>query len=165
MKLYSNPASPFARKCRVIAHELGLKLEVVDIAARDDEGFRAINPLKKIPALVLGDGSALFDSPVICEYLNEFGGGKFFPGKTVWQQNSGRWKALGLQALGDGIMDAAVACRYEITQPEARRNPDHGAPRPAGVVEPAPVQHDPKPDQHDLRQHKRHDAEPRRDRL
>jgi glutathione S-transferase len=104
-----------------------LKLEVVDIAARDDEGFRAINPLKKIPALVLDDGSALFDSPVICEYLNEFGGGKFFPGKTVWQQNSGRWKALGLQALGDGIMDAAVACRYEITQPEARRNPDHTA--------------------------------------
>jgi glutathione S-transferase len=127
MKLYSNPASPFARKCRVIAHELGLELEVVDIAARDDEGFRAINPLKKIPALVLDDGSALFDSPVICEYLNEFGGGKFFPGKTVWQQNSGRWKALGLQALGDGIMDAAVACRYEITQPEARRNPDHVA--------------------------------------
>jgi len=127
MKLYSNPASPFARKCRVIAHELGLKLDVVDIAARDDEGFRAINPLKKIPALVLDDGSALFDSPVICEYLNEFGGGKFFPGKTVWQQNSGRWKALGLQALGDGIMDAAVACRYEITQPEARRNPDHVA--------------------------------------
>jgi len=127
MKLYSNPASPFARKCRVIAHELRLKLEVVDIAARDDEGFRAINPLKKIPALVLDDGSALFDSPVICEYLNEFGGGKFFPGKTVWQQNSGRWKALGLQALGDGIMDAAVACRYEITQPEARRNPDHVA--------------------------------------
>lgn len=125
MKLYSNPASPFARKCRVIAHELALKLEIIDIAARDDEGFRAINPLKKIPALVLDDGSALFDSPVICEYLNEFGGGKFFPGKTVWQQNSGRWKALGLQALGDGIMDAAVACRYEITQPEARRNPDH----------------------------------------
>jgi glutathione S-transferase len=127
MKLYSNPASPFARKCRVIAYELELKLEVVDIAARDDESFRAINPLKKIPALVLDDGSALFDSPVICEYLNEFGGGKFFPGKTVWQQNSGRWKALGLQALGDGIMDAAVACRYEITQPEARRNPDHVA--------------------------------------
>jgi glutathione S-transferase len=106
---------------------LGLKLEIIDIAARDDEGFRAINPLKKIPALVLDDGSALFDSPVICEYLNEFGSGKFFPGKTVWQQNSGRWKALGLQALGDGIMDAAVACRYEITQAEERRNRDHVA--------------------------------------
>ena len=125
MKLYSNPASPFARKCRVIAHELGLKLEEVNVNPRDDESFRDINPLKKIPALVLDDGSALFNSPVICEYLNEFGGGKFFPGMTIWRQVSGRWKALGLQALGDGIMDAAVACRYESTQPEERRNPDH----------------------------------------
>ena len=44
----------------------------------------------------------LFDSPVICEYLNQLGGGKFFPGMSLWRQNSGRWKALGLQALGDG---------------------------------------------------------------
>jgi glutathione S-transferase len=125
VKLYSHPASPFARKCRVIAHELGIKLEEININARDDESFRAINPLKKIPALVLDDGSALFDSPVICEYLNEIAGGKFFPGQSVWRPVSGRWKALGLQALGDGIMDAAVACRYESTQPEERRNPDH----------------------------------------
>ena len=125
MKLYSNPASPFARKCRVIAHELGIKLEEVNINVRDDENFRAVNPLKKIPALVLDDGSALFDSPVICEYLNEFGGGKFFTPASVWKPVSGRWKALGLQALGDGIMDAAVACRYETTQPEALRNADH----------------------------------------
>jgi glutathione S-transferase len=125
LKLYSHPASPFARKCRVIAHELAIKLEEININARDDESFRAINPLKKIPALVLDDGSALFDSPVICEYLNEFRGGKFFPGQSVWRPTSGRWKALGLQALGDGIMDAAVACRYESTQPEERRNPDH----------------------------------------
>lgn len=125
MKLYSHPASPFARKCRVIAHELSLKLEEVVVNARDDEGLRAVNPLKKIPTLVLDDGSALFDSRVICEYLNEFGGGKFFPGMTVWRQVSGRWKALGLQALGDGIMDAGVACRYESLEPEERRNPSH----------------------------------------
>jgi glutathione S-transferase len=125
MKLYTNPASPFARKCRVIAHELGLKLEEINVNARDDDGLRAINPLKKIPALVLDDGSALYDSPVICEYLNHIGGGKFFPGMNIWRQVSGRWKAMGLQALGDGIMDAAVACRYESTQAEERRNPDH----------------------------------------
>src|SRR6185295_2072554 len=101
--------------------------EEINVVARDNEDLRAINPLKKIPALVLDDGSALFDSPVICEYLNHIGGGKFFPGVTVWSQVSGRWKALGLQALGDGIMDAAVACRYETTQPEDRRNPDHVA--------------------------------------
>ena len=125
MKLYTNPASPFARKCRVVAHELGLKLEEINVVARDNEDLRAINPLKKIPALVLDDGSALFDSPVICEYLNHIGGGKFFPGMTIWSQVSGRWKALGLQALADGIMDAAVACRYETTQAEERRNPEH----------------------------------------
>ena len=62
-----------------------------------------------IPALVLGDGSVLIDSPVICEYLNHIGGGKFFPGMNIFKQNSGRWKALGLQALGDGLADAAVA--------------------------------------------------------
>ena len=127
MKLYSNPISPFARKARVIAHELGLKLEIVDVNARDDEDLRRINPLKKIPILVLADGSALFDSPVICEYLNEQGGGKFFPGMSIWRHATGRWKALGLQALADGIMDAAVACRYETMQPEDRSNSDHVA--------------------------------------
>lgn len=126
MKLYTNPASPFARKCRVIAHELKLKLDEIHVAAaRDDESLRRINPLKKIPILILDDGSALFDSTVICEYLNNIGGGKFFPGMTIWRPTSGRWKALGLQALADGIMDAAVGCRYEMLVPEERQNRDH----------------------------------------
>jgi glutathione S-transferase len=116
LKLYSNPASPFARKARVIAHELGLKLEILS-RPNDVAEFRRINPLGKIPVLVLDDGSALFDSPVICEYLNQFGGGKFFPGMSLWRQNSGRWKALSLQALGDGIADAAVARVVEGRQP------------------------------------------------
>ena len=125
MKLYSHPVSPFARKARIIAHELGLKLEIVHIeSARKDPNLRNVNPLKQIPVLVLDDGSSLFDSPVICEYLNHSGGGKFFPGMSIWRHNSGRWKALGLQALGDGIADAAVAWRYELTEPEDRRNPD-----------------------------------------
>ena len=126
MKLYTNPASPFARKCRVVAHELKLKLEEIVVAnARDDESLRRINPLKKIPILILDDGSTLFDSAVICEYLNHIGGGKFFPGMNLWRQNSGRWKAMTLQALSDGIMEAAVACRYERLVPEERQNQDH----------------------------------------
>jgi len=125
VKLYTHPASPFARKCRVVAHELGLKPEEIVVNARDDESFRAVNPLKKIPTLILDDGSALFDSRVICEYLNELGGGKFFPGMSIWRQSSGRWKALGLQALADGIMDAGVACRYENLEPAERRNASH----------------------------------------
>ena len=109
MKLYTNAASPFARKCRVIAHELGLKLEEIRTLPMQEPEFRKINPLGKIPALVLDDGSVLIDSPVICEYLNHAGGGKFFPVDTIWKAASGRWKALGLAALGDGLSDAAVA--------------------------------------------------------
>lgn len=109
MKLYGNAASPFARKCRVIAHELGLKLEEIRTLPMQDPEFRKVNPLGKIPALLLDDGSVLIDSPVICEYLNHMGGGKFFPVDTIWKAASGRWKALGLAALGDGIADAAVA--------------------------------------------------------
>src|SRR5258707_13976560 len=107
MKLYTNAASPFARKARVIAHELALKLECINTMPYQDEGFRRINPLGKIPALVLDDGSVLIVSPVICEYLNHAGGGKFFPGMNLFRHSSGRWKALGLAALGDGIAEAA----------------------------------------------------------
>ena len=124
MKLYSHPVSPFARKARIIAHELELKLEVITVQARNDETLRRYNPLKQIPILVLNDGSSLFDSPVICEYLNHTGGGKFFPGMNIFKNSTGRWKSLGLQALGDGVADAAVAWRYELTEPEDRRNPD-----------------------------------------
>jgi glutathione S-transferase len=109
LKLYTNPASPFGRKCRVIARELRLKLEEINISPFQDPGLRKLNPLGKIPALVLDDGSVLIDSPVICEYLNHVGGGKFFPGMNIFKHNSGRWKALGLQALGDGLADAVVA--------------------------------------------------------
>ena len=124
MKLYGNAASPFARKCRVIAHELGLKLEDIRTLPMQDPEFRRINPLGKIPALVLDDGSVLIDSPVICEYLNHTGGGKFFPGMNIFKNTSGRWKALGLAALGDGIADAAVAyviLGRENPVPEAAR--------------------------------------------
>ena len=127
MKLYSHPVSPFARKARIIAHELDIKLEVIDVQARNDENLRRLNPLKQIPILVLDDGSSLFDSPVICEYLNHSGGGKFFPGMNIFRHTSGRWKALGLQALGDGVADAAVTLRYELAEPEERRNHDRMA--------------------------------------
>ena len=124
MKLYSNAASPFARMCRVIAHELGLKLEEIRTLPMQEPEFRRVNPLGKIPALVLDDGSVLIDSPVICEYLNSVGGGKFFPGMSIWRPTNGRWKALGLAALGDGIADAAVAwviLGRETPVPEAAR--------------------------------------------
>jgi glutathione S-transferase len=119
MKLYMNPASPFSRKVRIVIRELDLARLVEEISvnpAASDE-LRRINPLGKIPALTLNDGSTLIDSPVICEYLNDLGGGKLFPGMTIWREVSGRWRALTLQALGDGICDAAVARVYEGRRP------------------------------------------------
>ena len=126
MKLYMSPASPFARKARIIIRELDLVRLVEEIPvnpAASDE-LRKTNPLGKIPALVLDDGSTLIDSPVICEYLNELGGGKFFPGMSIWRETTGRWRALTLQALGDGIADAAVARVYEGRRPDDVQNKD-----------------------------------------
>src|SRR5436190_16368666 len=118
MKLYFNPASPFVRKCRVIAHELSIALDLAETTARDDEALRRVNPLKKIPALVLDDGAVLYDSRVICEYLNTVGKGSFYP------EGAARWTALRRQALADGVMDAAVANRYEVIQAPEKQNAD-----------------------------------------
>jgi glutathione S-transferase len=122
LKLYGSPISPFSRKAMVIARELDMKLEILPRPDNVEE-FRRLNPLGKIPALVLDDGSVLFDSPVICEYLNQVGGGKFFPGNSLWANSTGKWKALTLQALGDGLADAAVAIAVENRQPAP--NPAH----------------------------------------
>jgi glutathione S-transferase len=122
MKLRHNPASPFVRKVMVVAHELGLagKIESLDTAVSPvttNATLAGENPLMKIPTLVTDDGEILFDSPVICEYLDSLAGsGKVFPtGKA-------RWAALRQQALGDGILDALILCRYEIAaRPEEKR--------------------------------------------
>jgi len=116
LKLYTNAASPFARKCRVVAHELKIELEEVRTLPMQEPEFRRINPLGKIPALTLDDGSVLIDSPVICEYLDYRGDGKFFPHHSIWKEDKRRWKILGLQALGDGLADAAVAWMIEGRQ-------------------------------------------------
>ncbi len=114
MKLYFNPASPFVRKVRVTAHELGIseRIELTSIVltpVSPHDALRTKNPLGKIPALVLDDGTVLYDSPVICEYLDTLAGGnRIFPAA-----GPARWTALRRQALADGIMDAAVLTRYE----------------------------------------------------
>jgi glutathione S-transferase len=114
MQLYFSPASPFVRKVRVSAHELGLsgRIELISIyptPVSPHEGLRSSNPIGKIPTLVLDDGTALYDSPVICEYLDALvGGNRIFPAV-----GAARWTALRRQAIADGIMDAAVLTRYE----------------------------------------------------
>ena len=125
MKLHSNPASPFGRKVKVLAHETGLveRLRVHNVQTTPvgpDSGLVADNPLGKIPCLVLEGGTVLYDSRVICEYLDSLHeGARMFP-----TEGARRWTALRLQALADGIMDAALLVRYETTaRPEAQRWP------------------------------------------
>jgi glutathione S-transferase len=123
MKLISVSASPFVRKVRALIIELGLKDTVTlqDLGAvtpvSNNLELNARNPLGMVPALELDDGSSLYDSPVICEYLNQIADGPFFP-----TQAELRFQTLGLQALGDGILDLSVALRYETAmRPEALR--------------------------------------------
>jgi glutathione S-transferase len=110
MQLLYSAMSPFARKVRVVAFELGLaeRLELVVAAPYTEEAVRAINPLSKIPVLIPdlddGGGEAIFDSPVICEYLEALAGRALTPAA-----GPERWTALTRQAMADGMGDAALA--------------------------------------------------------
>lgn len=122
MKLYFSPFSPYVRKCLVVGHELGLdaRITLLPSAAHPiqrDQAIIANNPLGKVPTLLTDDGQALYDSRVICEYLDDLAGGTLFP-KT----GAARWQALTLHALADGMLDAALLARYEdVARPEAIR--------------------------------------------
>jgi len=121
MKLYYSLASPYVRKVRMAALELGVA-ERIDLVLTDawsvTAGLPQDNPLCKVPTLVLTDGTPLYDSPVICEYLDHLAGGGLFP-----PAGPARWTALCQQALGDGLCDAAVARRLEGMRPENLRSP------------------------------------------
>jgi glutathione S-transferase len=114
MKLYYSPTSPFVRKVLLTAIELGLRdrIELVPVQhspVEPDAALDQTNPVGKIPTLIADDGTEVYDSPVICEYLDSLHqGARLFPAS-----GTARWHALRLQALADGIMDAAVLVRYE----------------------------------------------------
>jgi glutathione S-transferase len=113
MKLHWSPKSPYVRKVMICAHEVGLveRLELVrSVAAmlKPNERLMQDNPLSKIPTLVLEDGFTLFDSVVICEYLDDLGGGTLFP-----REGSDKWQALRWHAFGDGLLDALILWRNE----------------------------------------------------
>lgn len=107
----------------VFAHETGLadRIECIATDARvGDSGLSSENPLGKVPTLVTDGGESLYDSRVICEYLDGLHDGrKLFP-----QAGGERLAALRLQALADGIMDAAILQIYENLRPENERSPD-----------------------------------------
>lgn len=112
MKLIHSPASPFVRKVRATAAQLGIANDItlmpVKTTALDTAPeVRAANPSGKIPALITDDGKAIFDSRVICRYLNDRAGGSLYPDARIWD-------VLTMEAAADEIMVAGVVISYEM---------------------------------------------------
>ena len=117
MKLIYSPPSPYVRKVRIVLAELDLA-DRVALEFRNpwnsEHGLTGFNPLSRVPTLILDDGTVLFDSPVICEYLNDLAGGTLFP------EGADHWRVSRLHALADGIKDAAVTITTEKRRPEGK---------------------------------------------
>lgn len=116
MKLRFSPTSPYVRKVMITAIETGQESVIEKVATNPwdpETDLPDDNPLGKVPALVVDEGLTLFDSPVICEYLSERVGAGLVPAGGI-----NRWRVLRLQALGDGILDAAVTRLLESKRPE-----------------------------------------------
>jgi len=121
MKLAYSPASPYVRKVMILLHETG-QLDDVELVEGSGTPLEPNaetvqkNPIGKIPALERPDGATLYDSRVICAFLDDRAGGKLYP------SGSRRWETLTLEATGDGIMDAALLMTYEgRLRPEEKR--------------------------------------------
>ena len=113
MQLTFSPASPFARKVRIAAIELGLidKIELIPAAVapgQANEDYSRITPLKKLPVLITNEGDVILDSYVIVEYLNELVGGKLIPA-----YGPRRWQVKTDHSLINGMLDSMLLCRYE----------------------------------------------------
>ena len=124
MKLTYSPASPYARKVVICARELGLidKIEFVSAAVQpgklNEDYSRTINPLRKLPALILDNGSTIVDSYVIAEYLDDLAGG----GKLIPASGPKRWQVKTEHAILQGMLEAMLLCRYEkLLRPEEKR--------------------------------------------
>lgn len=120
MRLFHSPTSPFVRKCVVLLHETGL-MDQVELVAATGTPLEpntmpvAQNPLGKIPALQREAGPTLYDSRVICQYLNTQAEADYYPAPRLWE-------VLTLEATADGILEAALSMRYEgMLRPEEHR--------------------------------------------
>ena len=117
MKLYGSFTSPYARKCRIVVKEKSLDCEFIEEKPGDaDTRFSQLNPLGKVPVLEISNDQALYDSPVIVEYLDQLSGAPLIP--AIGQD---RWDVQRWHALADGMMDAVVARLIEINRPEQYR--------------------------------------------
>ena len=122
MQLIYSATSPYARKVRMLVIEKGLQAQVQIVVANpllDPPELLAANPLAKVPALVVAPGFTLFDSPLICAYLDSVAEPRSVPASGIE-----RWQVLRREALADGITDAAVSCVMEGRRIESQRSPD-----------------------------------------
>ena len=125
MKLYWSSRSPFVRKVMAFAHECGVaaRIECVPTLVamtQPNADLLKINPTGKIPTLLLDDGSALYDSTVICEYLDSLHDGrKLFP-----ESGLARWTALRRHALGNNLLDNLMLWRNETLRPQSQQSPE-----------------------------------------
>ncbi|MCU0814919.1 MAG: glutathione S-transferase [Cypionkella sp.] len=120
MRLFHSPTSPYVRKVLVLMAEAGIGgVELVAASGTPvapDAGVIERNPLGKIPALCREDGPTLYDSRVICQFLDSQAGGRFYPA------GARRWDTLTVEATADGILDAAILMVYETRiRPEDKR--------------------------------------------
>jgi glutathione S-transferase len=117
-KIYYSTTSPYSAKTRMVAAQTGYAFEgVAVVTSKDPAELIAANPLGKIPALLTDDGQAVFDSPVICQFINNAAGGSLYPKNAVK-----RLHVLQREALADGICDCLIQYMYEIMlRPEDKR--------------------------------------------
>lgn len=125
MKLHWSPKSPFVRKVVIAAHECGLVDQITTVRSvaamrTPNPAIMCDNPLSKIPTLVLDDGTPIFDSLTICEYIDALAGG----GRILPAPGPERWTALTRHALGNGLLDILILWRNERDKPAERRTPE-----------------------------------------
>lgn len=119
MRLFASPASPFVAKVRMAAHHCGIALEPVwTDAGAEPADLLGANPLGKIPALLLDDGQTIYDSAVICDWLDRRSGNRLVP-----QTDEGWAFVKRMEATADGVTDAAILTLYEQRyRPEEKRH-------------------------------------------
>ncbi|MHC8491455.1 glutathione S-transferase N-terminal domain-containing protein [Thalassospira sp. SM2505] len=138
MQLYYSPTSPFSRKVRVVLRELGLEKQVSEILIDPwtDAALRAHNPLAKVPTLILEDGMAVFESAVICDYLDQLARSKGQSEGVIPQSGVERLNALKWQGLADGMMAATGRLFADSKRDETDRS-DFVMERQAAAVQSA----------------------------
>ena len=126
MLLHWSPRSPFVRKVMIVAHEVGVADQIETVrtvvaASEPNTELMKENPQSRLPTLRLGDGTVIYDSPVICEYFDTLNKGeKLFP--SAWPE---RLVALRQQSLGDGMLDSLLLWRGEVSRPPAQQSIKH----------------------------------------